>query len=106
MDDRNGASSEPGKSGGATNEERGSATQGASPAEQRLLLARGRLAEKKAIVKKVRAYMETNVAPVINNYWCDDAFPFELFPTAARRSWLSALRLHRRKPQAVRLHRD
>src|SRR5258707_11520498 len=24
--------------------------------------------------------METNVAPVINKYWADDAFPFELLP--------------------------
>ena len=26
-------------------------------------------AEEKAIVKKVRAYMETKVAPIINKYW-------------------------------------
>ena len=31
-----------------------------------------------ALVKKVRTYMETNVKPVINKYWADDAFPFEL----------------------------
>ena len=35
-------------------------------------------AEEKAIVKNVRTYMETNVQPIINKYWSDDAFPFEL----------------------------
>src|SRR5437667_12757097 len=34
--------------------------------------------EEKAIVKKVRTYMETKVQPIINKYWSDDAFPFEL----------------------------
>src|SRR5882724_9041151 len=33
-----------------------------------------------AVLKKVRAFMETKVAPVINKYWADDAFPFELLP--------------------------
>ena len=37
--------------------------------------------EEKAIVKKVRTYMETKVQPVINKYWSDDAFPFELLPS-------------------------
>src|ERR1700735_3899258 len=37
--------------------------------------------EEKAIVKKVRTYMETEVQPVINKYWSDDAFPFELLPS-------------------------
>src|SRR3954447_24454417 len=37
--------------------------------------------EEKAVVKKVRAYMETKVQPVINKYWADDAFPFELLPS-------------------------
>src|SRR5215471_18953668 len=35
-------------------------------------------AEEMAIVKKVRAYMETEVQPIINKYWIEDAFPFEL----------------------------
>jgi alkylation response protein AidB-like acyl-CoA dehydrogenase len=35
----------------------------------------------KAIVKKVRTYMETKVQPIINKYWSDDAFPFELLPS-------------------------
>src|SRR5258705_12047954 len=34
----------------------------------------------RAILQKVRAFMETKVAPVINKYWADDAFPFELVP--------------------------
>jgi alkylation response protein AidB-like acyl-CoA dehydrogenase len=38
-------------------------------------------ADELALVKKVRSYMETTVAPVINKYWADDAFPFELLPS-------------------------
>jgi len=38
-------------------------------------------ADEKAIVKRVRAYAETKVAPIINKYWADDAFPFELLPS-------------------------
>jgi glutaryl-CoA dehydrogenase len=34
-----------------------------------------------AVVKKVRAYMESKVQPIINKYWSDDAFPFELLPS-------------------------
>ena len=33
-----------------------------------------------AVVKQVRAFMETKVAPIITKYWNDDAFPFELLP--------------------------
>src|SRR6266478_6613177 len=38
-------------------------------------------AEEKAIVKKVRTYMEPKVQPIINKYWSDDAFPVELLPS-------------------------
>ena len=38
-------------------------------------------AEETEIVKKVRAYMEAKVQPIINKYWSDDAFPFELLPS-------------------------
>src|SRR6516162_8683103 len=38
-------------------------------------------ADEKAIVKKVRAYAETKVQPIINKYWAEDAFPFELLPS-------------------------
>jgi glutaryl-CoA dehydrogenase len=31
-------------------------------------------------LKRVRAFMETKVAPVITRYWVEDAFPFELLP--------------------------
>ena len=31
-------------------------------------------------VKQVRAFMEEKVAPVINKYWLEDSFPFELVP--------------------------
>src|SRR5262249_10976997 len=34
-----------------------------------------------AIIKKVREYMETKVQPIINKYWVEDAFPFELLPS-------------------------
>src|SRR5215468_9898221 len=37
-------------------------------------------ADELAILKKVRAFMETKVQPIINKYWIDDAFPFELVP--------------------------
>ena len=38
-------------------------------------------AEEQAIIKKVREYMETNVQPIINKYWVEDSFPFELLPS-------------------------
>src|SRR5258706_6246375 len=38
-------------------------------------------ADEKALVRKVRTYMETKVQPIINKYWSDDAFPFELLPS-------------------------
>ena len=36
--------------------------------------------EELATVKRVRAFMEAKVEPVITKYWVDDAFPFELLP--------------------------
>src|SRR4029077_5732104 len=33
-----------------------------------------------ALVKQVRAFMETKVAPIITKYWVEDSFPFELLP--------------------------
>ncbi|HKR83200.1 MAG TPA: acyl-CoA dehydrogenase family protein, partial [Terriglobales bacterium] len=38
-------------------------------------------AEELATLKKVREYMETKVAPIINKYWVEDSFPFELLPS-------------------------
>src|SRR5271154_4308310 len=38
-------------------------------------------ADEIAVVRKVRAYMDTKVQPIINKYWSDDAFPFELLPS-------------------------
>ena len=35
-------------------------------------------AAEQAILAKVRTFMETKVAPIINDYWVRDAFPFEL----------------------------
>ena len=37
--------------------------------------------EERAVVSKVRTYMETKVRPIINKYWSDDAFPVELLPS-------------------------
>lgn len=37
--------------------------------------------EEKAVVRKVRDFTETKVKPVINRYWAEDAFPFELLPS-------------------------
>ncbi|MCU1238939.1 MAG: Acyl-CoA dehydrogenase, partial [Candidatus Solibacter sp.] len=34
----------------------------------------------RAILKKVREFMETKVAPVITKYWAEDSFPFEVLP--------------------------
>lgn len=36
--------------------------------------------DERALVAEVRAFMEGKVAPIINRYWADDAFPFELLP--------------------------
>src|SRR5476651_841555 len=33
-----------------------------------------------AIVKRVREFMESKVAPVITKYWVEDNFPFDLLP--------------------------
>src|SRR6185436_16483680 len=35
-------------------------------------------AEELAILTKVRSFVETKVSPIINKYWVEDAFPFEL----------------------------
>src|SRR5271154_157886 len=32
------------------------------------------------VLKRVRTFMEGQVAPVINKYWAEDSFPFELIP--------------------------
>jgi len=37
-------------------------------------------ADELAIVKQVRAFMETKVAPIITKYWVEDSFPFEILP--------------------------
>jgi alkylation response protein AidB-like acyl-CoA dehydrogenase len=37
-------------------------------------------AEELAVVKQVRMFMESKVAPIITKYWIDDAFPFEVLP--------------------------
>jgi len=37
-------------------------------------------AEELAILKQVRGFMESKVAPIITKYWVEDSFPFELLP--------------------------
>src|SRR5712691_43222 len=36
--------------------------------------------EELAVLRTVREFMETKVAPIANKYWAADAFPFELLP--------------------------
>jgi alkylation response protein AidB-like acyl-CoA dehydrogenase len=38
-------------------------------------------AEERALLSQVRTFMEAKVAPIINKYWIEDAFPFELIPS-------------------------
>ena len=63
-------------------------------------------ADELATVKRVRAFMETKVAPVINKYWVEDAFPFELLPAFKELNigglGIQGLRMPRRKPVAGR----
>src|SRR5260370_12333014 len=37
-------------------------------------------APEQELLGKVRAFMETKVAPIITKYWAEDAFPFEIIP--------------------------
>src|SRR4029077_6025045 len=37
-------------------------------------------AEELGLVRQVHAFMESKVAPIINKYWAEDSFPFELLP--------------------------
>ena len=46
-----------------------------------------------ATVKRVRAFMETKVAPVITEYWVNDAFPFDLLP-AVKELGIGGLAMH------------
>ncbi len=36
--------------------------------------------EELALLKQVREFLDTQVAPIINKYWVEDSFPFELLP--------------------------
>src|SRR3954471_15444267 len=37
-------------------------------------------AEELTVVKQVRTFMETKVAPIITKHWVEDSFPFEILP--------------------------
>src|ERR1700689_1764878 len=37
-------------------------------------------AEELTVLKQVRTFMETKIAPIITKYWVEDAFPFEILP--------------------------
>src|SRR3984957_12646600 len=50
-------------------------------------------AEELATVRRVRAFVEAKVAPVITKYWVDDAFPFELLP-AVKELGIGGLAMH------------
>src|ERR1700755_3694288 len=50
-------------------------------------------ADELATVKRVRAFMETKVAPIITDYWVRDAFPFELLP-AIKELGIGGLAMH------------
>lgn len=39
--------------------------------------------EDKALQLKVRAFMETEIKPIVNNFWLHDEFPFEIIPKLA-----------------------
>jgi glutaryl-CoA dehydrogenase len=40
-------------------------------------------AEERAVVRRVRDFMEKEVAPIIEDYWARDKFPFEIVPKLA-----------------------
>jgi glutaryl-CoA dehydrogenase len=40
--------------------------------------------EERALAKGVREFMETEVAPIIEDYWARDKFPFEIIPRMAK----------------------
>ena len=40
-------------------------------------------ADERSIVDRVRAFMESEVAPIINDYWARAKFPFKLVPSYA-----------------------
>src|SRR5271169_6088573 len=50
-------------------------------------------ADELATVKRVRAFVESKVAPVITKYWVEDAFPFELLP-AVKELGIGGLAMH------------
>ena len=54
-------------------------------------------AEELAIVKKVRSYMETKVQPIINKYWVEDSFPFELLRCLSATTCLDCSMASRRR---------
>src|SRR5690348_1338979 len=39
--------------------------------------------EDQALLKRVRSFMETEVAPIINQYWTREEFPHQLVPGLA-----------------------
>ena len=39
--------------------------------------------EERGLLKQVRSFMETKVAPVITKHWAEDSFPSEVLPGTA-----------------------
>ena len=62
--------------------------------------------EELAPLRQVRSFMESKVAPIINKYWVEDSFPFELLPAFKELNLgglgIQELRLQRRKRTAHR----
>lgn len=40
-------------------------------------------ADNKMLLVKVRSFLETEIKPIVNNYWLHDEFPFEIIPKLA-----------------------
>ena len=63
-------------------------------------------AEELATLKQVRDFMQSKVVPIINKYWAEDAFPFELLPEFKKLGIMAAshpgLRLPRRQLALLR----
>lgn len=60
--------------------EAGQATRLPPPNSDLYELAETLTPDELALVRQVRAFMDGKVAPIINKYWAEDAFPFELLP--------------------------
>src|SRR5215213_3391809 len=56
--------------------------------------------EDRSLLSRVRAFMEEKVAPIINDYWMRDEFPFDVLPA------MSDLGISRHTLRGLRLPRE